>query len=173
MDSRSRLLTLMGGSNFSFDTVFDDPARFVKVWNGLMTEAAASTEEKQQRILDLIFLVMAEILQPTAIGKYGDAGVASVRRVLLDRYLEPGVKLGVEKLVQLMKKEAVANPAFGDCQRDAICRLYDLIQQSFIDFIAGRVAQYRFLPVDEVPQIAMVISDMFREAGDANNIRCN
>lgn len=173
MDSRSRLLTLMGGSNFNFDTEFDDLARFVKVWNRLMTQAAACSDEKQGRILELIYLNMAEMLQPAAIAKYGDASGASVRRVLLERYLEPGVKLGVERIIQLLREEAIANPTLEDCQRDQICKFYDLVQQSFIDFVVNRVAQYRFLPVDEVPQIAMVISDMFRKAGDVNNIRCN
>lgn len=174
MDSRSRLLTLMGGTDFSFDTEFNDLGRAVKVWNRLVTESAVCSDEKQGRILDLIYLNMAEVLQPVAIGKYGDASTASIRRVLTDRCLKPEVKLGVEKIIQLFKDEAIANPTLDDCQRDAICQFYDLIQRNFIEYVAQGVGRFRLVPVEETPQIAIVLADMAREVTRArNNSRCS
>ena len=173
MDMGKKLLEIMGNVNFRVDDDLNSPDQLLEMGAHNLAEynkIEAMPEERQQRIENLVWLLLAEKIQVEALQKYGDSSDSSVRKFLENEFSKREIKLESEKCKQLAK-EVIANEGLKDFQRDAMYRLLDLMPHLIIEFILEGVGRFRLLPRTKAPQIISALIDMLKEAECADTGR--
>ncbi len=177
MDKGKKLLELMASANFRVHVDCSSPDRFLESGERIEAEYAkieALGEEHQNRIWRLMFLVLAEYLQPRALSKYGNTSDSSLRQVLADEFFKPdnGKRDWVEDT--RLARETLRAQEFTEQQLEMIDQLFESLPNLIIDVIVEGVRQMCLIPVAEGPDIAVILSEMLKEVGeDANDIRNN
>lgn len=172
-----RLQALMGDVNFRSDyhRALESSEQLLEIGAHNLAEyekIEAMPEERQRRIENLIWLILAEQIQVEALKKYGNSGDPSVRQFIENGFSKPEIELEWEKYKQLAK-EGIGNEGLNDIQLGAVYHLLDLLPRLIIELIVEGVGRFRLLPRAEAPRIIAALVDMSKETEHADTCRHN
>ena len=123
-------------------------------------------EEQRERILGLMWAIMADKLQPLAMHKYGHTGEAAVRGVLQDIFSEVDQGSDLDDLSQQFRREVVDH-GLTELQAEELWNLFVAGFPALLaDFIAEGVDRWRLLPRTAAPEAIDVLVRMMKEVGD-------
>ncbi len=175
MDSKQRLLELLGGTNFKFtdsnmsakefkDIVWYNREQFAKI--------EARGEDYQERILDLMYLVLTEELQPIMISRFGNASDRSLHRIFKETFNTPGIKSGWETCKQTALT-ALVYDGLDAKQLEVISCVIDNLPETIISLLIWIVGRLKVIPMQESTSLSRILTQMMKEGGYADNTGYN
>lgn len=175
MDTEQRLLELFDGINFKIVNGDNSVEQFKKIarYNQEQYDLIeARGELYEERLLDMISLVLAEKLHPIAMDRYGDTGEISVRRIFDETTSNPTTMSDLRKVKQLALSTISADD-FNESQVSLLSELLDLIPEMILDFIVQLAGRLEVIPMTELSGITRILTLMMQEEGYADNTRNN
>jgi hypothetical protein len=164
MDIKKKFLEVLDGVDFRYGAPVDSPEQLVKYGEHIIAQYEALGEARQQRGEDLICAILADVLQPRALARYGDASYDSIRRVLIEE-CALATRTKWEKYIEL-GKQAIANLGLNDFQVEQLNKYFDLMPDIFVEFIADLASRFDLFPRENAATFAMVLRDMLKEEVD-------
>ena len=173
MDTKKKFLEILDGVDFRYGAAVDSPEQLVKYGHHILAQYEALGEERQQRAYDLMCMILADVLQPRALARYHDASFDSIQQVLAEDISRLGADAKWEKHIELAK-QAIANLGLNDFQLEQLNKLFDLMPDIVVEFIAQLASRFDLLPRENAATLALVLRDMFQEeANHAESKRHN
>jgi len=175
MDTEQRLLELFDGINFKIVNGDNSVEQFKKIarYNQEQYDLIeARGELYEERLLDMISLVLAEKLHPIAMDRCGDTGEISVRRIFNETTSNPTTMSDLRKIKQLALSTISADD-FNESQVSLLSELLDLIPEMILDFIVQLAGRLEVIPMTELSGITRILTLMMQEEGYADNTRNN
>ena len=163
----NRLQALMGDVNFRFDRdkTVDSPEHLLAIGDHNLREyekIEAMPKERQERIEELAWNILASGLRAEAMKKYGNADSSSIRQVLNDWHYQPENMAYCDRLKRLAK-QYLTGCGFTEEQFKIISDYCDEIPLLMLEGIVEETSHLCFLPPAEAQSIAMVLADMVKE----------
>jgi len=175
MDSKQRLLDLLGGTNFRFIDSGTSVQEFKETVQHNQTQYArieAMGDQYQERILDLICLILAEKLQPLMISRFGDTSEHSLHRILNECFYTPEMKLEWEACKQTTLA-ALSYDGLDAKQMEIISYVIDNLPVTIIDLLVWIVGRLKVVPMQEVKSVSKILAQMMKEGCYADNTGYN
>lgn len=173
MDTKKKFLEVLDGVDFRYGAAVDSPEQLVKLGQHVRAQYEALGEERQQRAYDLMSMILADVLQPRALARYGDASFKSIHRLLVEEF----ARLGADTIwgkYQRLAKQGIANLGLNDFQAEQLNKLIDLMPDIVVEFIARLASRFGFLRRESAAILSLVLRDMFQEeANHAESKRRN
>jgi hypothetical protein len=163
MDVRKRFLEILGNVDFRYNAPVDTPEQLIRCGEYVTARYEALGEERQQRLYDLLCVVLSDVFQPRALARYHDAGFDSIRRALAEE-IQHKVAINKLRYVELLKG-VIADSGLNDIQEERIGSLLDLIIDFLVRFIARMASRFVLLPRKNAATLALVLNDMFSGGG--------
>ena len=164
-----RLRSILG--NLDYLSIWDDeesdssaiPPQVRKCYISEFERLAAMSEEKRERIGNLIFSLFAVKFQALAIKKYGNDGPESIRAILKEITDEPDTKTFLKRLKDTMISiTSDISPEQKDLAVEGIT-IIDKSPQALAELIIELYTPYRLLPLEKTQSIAAILADMMKE----------
>jgi hypothetical protein len=173
MDLKERLLELLDGVDFRFDTTVQSPAELKKMADYNLAEYdkfKAMGEEHMLRTQDVIGAILSDLLQPLAIKEYGTTDNSAIRAILHRELSRPEIRANYQRVKQLAVEGILAE---GVCksQRGKVAELVDCAAHLYIEFVLEVTGRWRLLPRSESSRLIGVLTEMFKEGNHADSIR--
>lgn len=124
-------------------------------------------EEKEERIINLMFSIFGHMLQTLAIRQYGNGGITAIRKVVAEIYDTPDVKAEMSRLRNTIEKAFLSALTKEQCDL-IMTEVIDEILHLLVDGVAEFYTPYRLLPLTESRPIATTLVDMMKEADNAD-----
>lgn len=124
-------------------------------------------EEKEERIINLTFSILAHMLQTLAIETYGNDGPAAIRKVMEEIYNKPSVKAEMGRLRNTIEKALLSALPKEQCDL-IMTEVIDEIPRLLVEWVTELYAPYRLLPLTEAQSIATTLADMMQETDNAD-----
>jgi hypothetical protein len=175
MDTEKKLLALLGGTNFKFiddRTSVEEFKEIVQYNQKQCTMLEAMGDRYQERILDLMCLVLAERLQPIMINRFGDASDRSLYRVLKESFDTPRMKSEWETCKQTALI-ALGYDGLNVNQLQIISRIIDELPITIISLLIEIVGRLKVIPMQDFGNISQTLLQMMKEGGYASNTGYN
>ena len=173
MDTKKRFLEVLDGIDFRYGAAIDSPDQLVKLGEHVLAQYEALGEERQQRAYDLMCVILADVLQPRALARYHDASFNTIRRLLVEEFSRLGADSKWRKYIELAK-QGIANLGLNDFQVEQLNKLFDLMPDIVVEFIARLASRFDLLLRENAATLALVLRDMFQEeANHAESKRHN
>lgn len=175
MDTQAKLLDLFGGVKFK---VIDSGAsveefKEITQYNqGQYARIEAMGEQYEERILDLICLVIAEKLYPLVISRFGDTSEYSLHRILNECFYTPEMKSewGACKQTALT---ALSGDGLDAKQIEIISNVIDNLPETIIDLLVWIAGRLKVIPMQEVTSVSKILVQMMKEGSYADNTGFN
>lgn len=175
MDAKQRLLDLFGETNFKILNSSASVEEFKEIAR-YNQEQYARIEEigdyYQERILNLMCLVLAEKLHPLAVNGPGDTSKYSLRRILAECFCSPGMKLEWGKYKQLALT-ALSGEGLDAKQTTVIGNIIDGLPDMIIDLLVEFAGRLEVIPIQDVSSFGIILAQMMKEGEYADNSRSN
>jgi hypothetical protein len=162
MDIKNKLREILEGVDFRCSDPVESSDQLLKLGEHVLAQYEALGEERQQRAFDLFGIILAEILQPQALARYGDTSFNSVRQVLVEEFPQLESSPEWEKYIKLAK-QAIANLGLTGFQAEQLNRLFDLMPYIVVEFIADLASRFDLLPRENAAILSLVLRDMCQE----------
>ncbi|MGD9118742.1 MAG: hypothetical protein PVJ08_08455 [Dehalococcoidia bacterium] len=175
MDSKQKLLELLGGTNFKLTDSnmsvkeFKDMVRYNQKQYAILE---AMGDRYRERIWDLMCLVLAEKLQPIMISRFGNTSDRSLYSILKETFNTPGIKSEWEMCKQTAL-DALGYDGLDAKQLQVINCIIDELPETIIDLLIKIVARIRVIPMQEYAGISQILIQMMREGDYADNTGYN
>jgi hypothetical protein len=164
MDVKSKFLQVLDGVDFRYGNDVDSPDQLVKLGDHVLAQFEALGEERQKRGEDLMCMILADALQPRALARYGDAGIDSVRMVLVEElHLDADTIWGK---YQRLAKQGIGNLGLNEFQLEQLNNYIDLMPDIVSELIAELASRFDLIPRKNAPTLALVLRDLFQEEAD-------
>jgi len=158
----------MEGTKFKGKPDWNSESPLMDLENHNCSEWEKLSEERQERIANLISAIMADIVQPLALEQFGHTSNSVIRTVLYNKMFPPDDREELNRLGQQVRKEAIG---IGLNNKQA-----DMLQQWFIScfptWFVGCLAElmnrWQLVPRVTARGIADTLVSMFMEAQNAN-----
>ena len=169
-----KLQSLLGNLDYFsilYDLVLDSPEISSEIrerYIGEFDRIAAMSEEKRERIGNLVFSLFAVKFQALAIKKYGNDGPESIRSILEEITGEPDTKTFLKRLKDTMISITI-DISLG--QKELAMEgltILDMPSQAIMELIIELYTPYRLLPLEKTQSIAAILADMMKEEQNAD-----
>lgn len=172
-----RIQSLLGDLDFSWDDrALDSPEKALEVgerYNRELERLTSMGKEQEERIFNLMFSILAMMLQMLAIREYGNDGEEAIRNVVEDIYNKPNVKADIKKLSKTIEKALMDSTLTKEQVDLVMTRVINEIPHLLMDGLTEHYTPYRLLPLMESRSIASTLSDMMKEADDGDDTAAN
>ncbi len=168
-----RLQCLLGDVDFTWDErALDSPEIALEIGERYSREferIEAMGDEKEERIINLMFSFFAVMLQMLAIRQYGNGGITAIGKVVAEIYNKPNVKAEISRLRNTLEKALLTSTLTKEQINLLMTGVIDEIPRLLVDWFTELYVPYRLLPLTEAQSIAATLFDMMKEAGDADD----
>jgi len=147
------------------DPIADSPESFMEIGRKNLRQLEkikAMPEEQQLRIKELLFNIVATVLQKEAMQKYGNTNDSSIRQCLNDWYKDPDNYGHCNRIIELGKQE-LSNCGLTDAQLKVVYEAYDELLLLMMQTLIEEISRLRLIPLAQSPGIAAVLADMVKE----------
>jgi hypothetical protein len=175
MEKEKKLLDLLDGINFKVINNKASPAEFKeKAMHNQVQYARieARGDQYQERILDLICLVLADKLQPVMINRFGNTADYFLSRVFHEQFDTPEIQSEWRECRQLALK-AISDEGLDANQMEIISKVIDNLPETIISCLVWFVGRLKVIPMQEVASISEILLRMVKEERHANNTGYN
>lgn len=171
MDTKQKLLDLLGGTNFRLiggSSSVQEFKEIVQYNEKQYARIEAKGDQYQERILDLMSLILAEILQPVMIGRFGNTSGYSLHRILDESFYAPEME-SEWKACNRTALQALSDNRLDANQMTIISNVIDYLPDTMINLIVWVVGRLKLVPMQEVGNISRMMSKMMKEEGYDDN----
>jgi len=171
MDAGTKLLDLLGGINFKVIDIRASGAEFKETAKYNQKQYArieGRGDQYEERIIDLICLILAEKLQPLAVSRFGDTSDYSLSQLFREQFDTPKMKLEWEYCNGLAL-EAIHDEGLDSGQIEITGKIIDNLPERLIDLLVWIVGRLKVIPVQEANSLSMILTHMMEEASNAND----
>lgn len=148
-----RFFELTQGINFQRDDVYK--------------QIEALPPEKQERIKDLMGIVLADIFHPLALKKHGNILDNSIRDVILTDLEEPEIAEYLSRSI-LEAREKLAALGLTAEQMKAVLAMFTLLPEILTEIIIELIQPWHLIPRTRARQIVDILVQMIKEDPDVN-----
>lgn len=171
MDSKQRLLDLLGRGNFRFVDGSMSIEEFKDmIWHnrGQFANIEAVGDRYQEQILDLICIILAERLQPIMISRFGDASDSSLYCILRESLDTPEMRSEWETCKQTALA-ALGYAGLDTNQLEVISCIIDELPETIISLLIRIVGRLKVIPMQDFADISQTLLQMMKEGSYAGN----
>ena len=130
-------------------------------------------EERQERIWNLMSIILATALQKEATEKYGKADTDTIRKVLEDLWKQPD-NLAFWGTLRHTEEQCVLSLGLTKEQVQAVMRdIVDRQPEAIMEYLVALCSSSNLLPRSEAQSITMTLVNMMEEAVNADSQRHN
>jgi len=168
MDNINRFTNLMEGTRFRGIPDWNSEHPLMDLGEHNCSEWEKLSEERQERGINLIWAILADIFQPLVLQQFGHTGDSAMRGLLYNKMFPPNDDEELNSWGQQLRKEAIG---IGLSEEQAQL-LYQWFVSCFPDWlvvcIAEEINKWQFLPRVNARGINDTLVSMFMEAENAN-----
>lgn len=171
MDTKQKLLGLLGGTNFRLIDGSSSVQEFKEIVQYNEKQYArieAKGDQYQERILDLMSLILSEKLQPVMIGRFGNTSGYSLHRILNESFYAHGLESEWESCKRTALK-ALGEDGLDERQLEIISKAIDTIPEVMISLLVWIIGRLKVMPMQEVGNISRILSNMMKEGEYGDN----
>jgi len=171
MNNAQRIMNLIDGTKFRGTPDWSSEYPLMDLGNHNLAELDKLSDERKERAANLISVIVADIVQPLALKKFGNTDGSAIRTVVRDELFPQDKSKELDSLGQQVQKEALG---IGLSEMQA-----ERLRKSFVshfpiwleDCIAGLIDRWRLLPRSESSRMIGVLVEMFKEGNHVDSIR--
>ena len=173
MDNIKRFTNLMEGTRFRGTPDWSSEHPLMDLGNHNCSEWTKLSEERQERGINLISAIMANIFQPLALEQFGHTGDAAMRDILYNKMFPADDHEELNRLGQQVRKEAMGI-GLSEEQAETLYQWFvSCFPTWFAACIAEEINKWQFLPRVTARGITDTLVSMFMEAENADSQRHN
>jgi hypothetical protein len=175
MDKKRRLFDLLGDINFKIIDNRASAAEFREkaLYNqSQYAKIEARGDHYEERIIDLMSLILADKLQPVIINRFGNTSDYSLYLFFREQFTAPKMQVEWGKFKHLAL-EAISDEGLDDEQMEIVSRIIDGLPELLIDFLACLTGRLKVVPMQENTDVSMLLARMMMERNDADNTGYN
>jgi hypothetical protein len=175
MDKLQRFLDLLGDINFKVIDNRSSAAEFSEkaLYNQAQyAKIEARGDHFEERLIDLMSLILADRLQPVIINRFGDTSDYSLYQFFREQVASPKMQVEWGKFKRLAL-EAISDEGLDAEQIEIVSRIFDGLPELLIDSLACLVGRLKVVPIQENTDVSRLLARMMEEGNNADNTRCN
>jgi hypothetical protein len=174
MDHRKKLLELLGTDSlreYSEPRTCEEFMEMGRYYSDMFDNVFARGELHVERVRGEFGRLLAETVQPLARETYGVADSKAVRQLFSGAW---GINArdGWGRQMNLMKT-ALGQTSLSQGQQTAFLSLMDTFPDTFLDLLSSEVARLKLVPIENVNEISLILSEMFKEGSHADQVADN
>lgn len=171
MENIKRFISLTEGTKFNSTPDWRSEHPLMDLGKHNLAEFDSLGEERRERIIDLVWAIMADIFQPLALKQYGHTGDSAMRGVLYNKMFPPDDYEELNSTGQQVRKEAIGI-GLTEKQAEVLYQWYvSYFPAWFVAYIAEEINRWQFLPRVTARGITDTLVSMFVEAENADSQR--
>jgi hypothetical protein len=170
MDAGTKLLDLLGGINFKVIDIRASGAEFretVRYNEKQYAKIEAMGDQYEERIIDLMCLILAEKLQPIMVSRFGDTSDYALSQLFREQFDTPRMKSEWEYCKGLAL-EAIRGEGLDSAQMEIVGKIIDNLPETLIDLLVWIVGRLKVIPVQEAGSLSKILVHMIEEGSNAN-----
>lgn len=173
MDNIQRFTNLMEGIKFRGIPDWNSENPLMDLGNHNCSEWEKLSEERQERGINLIRAILADIFQPLALKQFGHTGDSAIRGVLYNKMFPPDDDEELNSLGQQVRKEAIGI-GLSEEQAEILRQWFvSCFPTWFLACIAEEINKWQLLPRVNAQGITDTLVSMFMEVEHADTCRHN
>ena len=174
VDSFRRLVSLLKDTKFKSAPGRSSRYPLMDVSNHNLAEWDKLNPETQQRAIDLLSAIMADIVQPLALKQFGNTSDSAIKTVLLGKLIPENELVDeINHAWQQVRHEALDNglteAEVDKLHQQSISRSHAWV----VDYFTGLISQWQLLPRITARKTADTLATMFAEVDNADATRNN
>lgn len=171
MDNIKRLTNLMEGTRFSGTPDWSSEHPLMDLGKHNLAELDKLSDERKERIANLVSAIMADIVQPLALERFGHTGDLAMRGVLYNKMFPPDDHEELNGTSRQVRKEAIGT-GLSEEQAET---LYQWFVSCFPNWLVACIAEemnkWQLLPRVTARGITDTLATMFMEVENADSVR--
>ena len=171
MDTKQKLLDLLGGTNFRLIDSGSSAEEFKEIiqYNQKQYDRLeVKGEQHQERILDLMCFILANKIQPMMISRFGNTSGYSLHRILHESFYAHELGSEWEEYKQTAL-QALGDDGLDERQLEIISKAIDTIPEVMISLLVCIVGRLKVVPMQEVGNISKILAKMMKEGEYGDN----
>jgi len=168
MDNIRRFTNLMEGTRFRGTPDWSSEHPLMDLGEHNCNEWEKLSEERQERGINLIWTILADILQPLALKQFGHTGDSVMRGLLCSKMFPPNDDKELNSWGQQLRKETIGI-GLSEKQAETLYQWFvSCFPSWFVACIAEEMNKWQFLPRVTARGITDTLVSIFEEAGNDN-----